>query len=305
MINSGCNLSCPFCFADGIVNKGQLKVKEMTEDDFKFILNFLKEKTDTITLMGGEPTIHKYFFDFMKKTLNEGFNVMLLTNGTWNDKVLNFLMKLPQNRVTYCVNINKYMGNKNLKNVISNLLPLKDGNIILSVNIDKINFDFDFYKNIIKEISPKAVRWSYALPGDGNVFLEKAEYSILSQSLIDFFDFLLKNNIKIIPDHLVPLCMFDKDQIEFLKKNEVKIKTRCTPIIDILPDLSVINCFPLFGKIDSFKLQDFDSIDQIYDEFDRILKKKNKELADYRCGDCEISKKNICTGGCLALRMTK
>jgi len=301
MINTKCNLSCPFCFASTIVNKKQHRLEEMKGEDFEFILSLLKGKIKTVTLMGGEPTLHKNFLAFIEKSLSEGFNIMLLTNGCWSQKVRESLTKLPSNRIKYCINLNEYMRQEIVEKVTDNLMHIDPDSIILSVNIDRINFNFDFYKKLIKHIPVRAVRWSYSLPGGDNRFLNKSDYSHISESLIAFFDFLLKRDIEIISDHLVPLCVFNKKQVDYFSQKNIKIKTKCSPIVDILPDLTVINCFPLFGKIDSLKLSEFNSIEDIYKEFKNMLNNHN-HFADPKCKECEMFNK-ICSGGCLALRI--
>ncbi len=75
----GCNFSCPFCHNPDMVhdNEGQVN-----END---VLNYIKDNNDFldgIVISGGEPTLNKDLYIFLKKIKELGVAVKIDTNGS-------------------------------------------------------------------------------------------------------------------------------------------------------------------------------------------------------------------------------
>lgn len=74
-ISSGCNLDCTFCYSQG-TDGSQMLLKT-----YRNLLNALKQiKTEHLVLIGGEPTIHKDFYEFLDSAIL-GFEVSIVTNA--------------------------------------------------------------------------------------------------------------------------------------------------------------------------------------------------------------------------------
>jgi radical SAM protein with 4Fe4S-binding SPASM domain len=76
-IDQRCNLKCPKCYRDEVVNN-----KFMTMDQFKEVLDKLGSGLCEVWTHGfGEPTMHPQFLDMMKEVRNRGMIWGLATNG--------------------------------------------------------------------------------------------------------------------------------------------------------------------------------------------------------------------------------
>ncbi len=77
----GCNFRCPYC------HNPELVLPEIYSDtlDPEEILAFLEKrigKLESVTITGGEPTLHKGLIPFMEVVKGMGYRVKLDTNGT-------------------------------------------------------------------------------------------------------------------------------------------------------------------------------------------------------------------------------
>ena len=303
MINTKCNSNCNFCFAKKYVNKKNSGL--MSRADFNKVLVFLKSsKINTVTLMGGEPTLSKDFYYFIDRALDEGFDILILSNGLWPRGVRSFLATKPADRITFCFNINPYQPEEALKRSISNAHKMAK-QAILSVNIDRTDIDFEFYLELLKKTGILKIRWSFSLPGTDNTYMTKSAQRKTIPALLKFFDRILTQGIEIIPDHLVTLCMFNEKQIGFMIKHKIKLKTICTPIIDILPNLDIINCFPLSDKMISYNLSQSKNPVEIVAKFRRNIDDLLDKHLPSKCRACKYYARKLCNGGCLAFRFTE
>jgi pyruvate formate lyase activating enzyme len=88
----GCNFRCPFCQNPELVRPDEIKKQPViSEKEFFKFLDSRKGFLDGICITGGEPTIHKDLFDFVKKIKQKGFLVKLDTNGS-NPEMLKKLL---------------------------------------------------------------------------------------------------------------------------------------------------------------------------------------------------------------------
>jgi len=90
-----CNLSCKYC-----VNSysGVTRVRdELSAEEWILSLNKIKTNGLPITLGGGEPTIHKGFYEIVNG-IKEGTTIDLLTNGQFD--VREFIKNAPVNKFT-------------------------------------------------------------------------------------------------------------------------------------------------------------------------------------------------------------
>lgn len=80
IFTGGCNLRCGYCHNPDLACNSDKLEKIDDEEIFKF-LEKRKGLIDGITLSGGEPTLDKDLFDFLRKVKGMGLLVKLDTNG--------------------------------------------------------------------------------------------------------------------------------------------------------------------------------------------------------------------------------
>ena len=85
-ITNKCNLNCPFCPND------TLEKHEMNLENIDYILNEVKDYTDTVCLhIQGEPLLHSSFLSVVGLCHKYGLNINLTTNGVLINKLLEVL----------------------------------------------------------------------------------------------------------------------------------------------------------------------------------------------------------------------
>lgn len=93
-ITNNCNLNCSFCSID------TLPKKEMTSDEFKIVIEKIKNYTKSIYLhVKGEPLLHKDLDEILTICDDNNIVVNITTNGTLLDRRLEVLKKHRINKI--------------------------------------------------------------------------------------------------------------------------------------------------------------------------------------------------------------
>ncbi len=87
----GCNLRCPYCHNPELVIEGFNKDASFSENDILSFLESRKGKLDALVITGGEPLVQSDLLPFIKKVKEMGFLIKLDTNGTFPDKLKDFI----------------------------------------------------------------------------------------------------------------------------------------------------------------------------------------------------------------------
>lgn len=144
VFTGGCNFRCPYCHNSSIVNNIGDKIEE---DE---IISFLKGRrrfVDALCITGGEPTIQKGLYYFIRKVKGEGFNIKLDTNGTNPD----LLRKLIDEKLINYVAMDIKAPLAKYSLVAQTPVALED--IQESINILLENkIDYEFRTTVCKEL---------------------------------------------------------------------------------------------------------------------------------------------------------
>lgn len=111
-ITNACNLNCQFCI------KNKRKINYMTLDNYKYIINKIKDYTKEIYLhILGEPLLHPNIIDFIEYANNQNILVNITTNGYLinnlnnNSNIHRLNISLHSFNEIYKLDINTYLDN--------------------------------------------------------------------------------------------------------------------------------------------------------------------------------------------------
>ena len=122
-ITNICNLNCSFC------SKDKRTLKEMTPEEFTYIIKKIKNYTDTIYLhIKGEPLLHHNLESILEIAKTYNINVRITTNGTLLKEKLESIKKFDNIKQ---INISLHSENKT-NNYFDDVFQVSD---ILSTNI--------------------------------------------------------------------------------------------------------------------------------------------------------------------------
>jgi pyruvate formate lyase activating enzyme len=148
LFTGGCNFRCPYCHNPDLVLPEKIKFLPKEE-----IINFLKSRVgllESITICGGEPTIHSNLPEWIKYIKNLGFRVKLDTNAT--NKIM-FKKILDENLIDFVAIDYKAPKNKYKNITMSNI----DVNIIIEnlKYLIKSNTDYEIRTTIHPDLHSK------------------------------------------------------------------------------------------------------------------------------------------------------
>ena len=91
ILTSKCNMRCKHCYGSYGIN---VPKNELTGDEWiKVIEDLAKNEIFFVNISGGEPTMHPDFIKIIDSLRKNEIYFMLTTNGVFNDKILNSILK--------------------------------------------------------------------------------------------------------------------------------------------------------------------------------------------------------------------
>jgi len=327
-----CNASCNYCYARGLSENFP---QNMTIDDFIYLVKWAKKLGwNQFVFLGGEPTCHPYFNEFINICYKEKIKIILFTNGLFNEDILKSLKNQCVEFIVFEYSYAQFNSYIQKKLFFNNLNYLKDNKIIsISSIVDGIT---EIWKEVIEiaKYFNLSVRWSALSCGYNktsyheNLFYSPRSYG---KQLLKILKTSEERKITSCVIRPVPLCIFDlKEWREIRRLANEHIFTRCllgfrgdyTLALTVNPDLSIYPCSTFFVKGPSIhKFKDRESINGYFSQIDRnILSIPSSD----RCVDCNYFKNfkillenekllykkdrlfsnNICQGGCVGFKNT-
>lgn len=317
IIDSYCNLKCPYCFANDVIEAHK---DFISLESFDHILDFvLKSGDKRVGIIGGEPLLHPQFFEIcehiIKKTPSD-FIAVVYTNAVLLEKYAKVLSS-PRFRLLVNVNSPADQGEDNYQKLIKNLDEIYfqyffEHKVTLGLNLYKENQDLDFFLSLVDRYHEyvKAVRVSVSIPWDKS----KGAFHTFNK-MIPLVKRLLKElnkrEVGVMFDcNKIPVCLIDEELAKLIFRSEQLSKkpylstnriSACSPVIDIDQKGNAIRCFALSEYL-KVNIDDFNNLGELNNYFrfhvDRVL--RNNPLED--CKDCEEFSCQLCSGGCLAYR---
>lgn len=319
LITNRCNGSCQYCFLKENLTTHDGKGEDITLENFQQVLKYAHHLiaigvTDSLNIMGGEPTLHPQFIKIFKMALTymQGelafIPIKLFSNGLFPQHICN-VMKEEACPVMVNVNHPTMYSQSDWQLLTSNLAALTENNgheylISLSLNIDRIGQDYDYLISLAKQCNIHHIRVDLSRPGPekNNTFIDVNEIHRAIPSLLNFISKCHQEGIQVNTDCCFPICSFSNEQLQDFKRYGVDLSFSCSGGIDVTPDLQLWHCAPL-RHVNLGKLTDYTDGYQI----NAIIANKTNHLRwDVEtfdtCKNCKWWTLNLCQGGCISFK---
>lgn len=309
LLTETCVRSCPYCFAKK--HMAGSADRQMSWKNLLYILDLLDISNDKhISYLGGEPTLHPSFTDFVLYTLRRGFHVTVFTSGIMSaqklDSLTRHLSDTTQEQLEFVCNLNHpSLSSDRESEAIHRFLRAFGPQTTVSYNIYRNDFDLSFVFEYIAKFSLcKHVRLGLAhpIPGRENVCIPAQHLSGMARRLVQFLPTFESQGIRLGLDCGVPLCLFSDAELGSLYRlSRGRLSFSCGPAIDIGPDMMVWACFPL-STVKKKSIYDFNSLDEAAEYFGKLqsdLKSEHGGVME-SCKNCDMRKDDLCHAGCAA-----
>lgn len=318
MINESCNQRCSYCFASEFVN---IHKNNISYENFVKATDFILTESDNkrkgrIGLIGGEPLLHPEFDKFVTYlTSRDDVNkVTVYTNGVLTKEHIDCLLN---DKVGLLINVNSVqdVGADNYQRTEEAIELLinkynKKNRLTIGLNIYD-NIDYSFFINMADKYGLPRVRLAVVVPAYGKERNGFSHFMELKDKVIELAKSLLLRDIRFMFDCNVPIpCMWSEKELQDFELMGLSSTSRnlismghstCSPVIDILPDLTAIRCFGL-SDISKVSIKDFSTIMELRNYFFTTLDSVLLEQPFMeKCPKCKLYPTK-CFGGCLANR---
>jgi hypothetical protein len=303
-ITDYCNRRCPYCFFSEMLKDER---REMSLDEFKYILDAAGGTDEPIFIQGGEPTTHSLFPTFLEILKNRGFKCRLFTNGLFETGLVNELKKYCGGTIQgILINYNhpdtyRDMGewalvNRNIAGMIRNGMSFT-----LGCTLHPGNRDYDYFIEAINVYRPERVRWDLSRPSAyfKNDFFDFRGFFSVVPELAVFLERCLKAGAFPDSDCPLPLCMWYRKEFNFINHYISMSHQVCNDMLNLGPGLRVRTC-PASLVFDDIYLTDFPDM-ECAQEFVRtkVGKFRNDVWPGSCCGQCVYRALGECQAGCI------
>jgi organic radical activating enzyme len=314
-ITTGCSRSCDFCFAPKSAEHGATPPSLMSRATFVGALDFVdRSGVNEVRLLGGEPTLHPHFVEFLSLALERGKPVRVFTNGTMSEPILEFVEKLDETRVIFLVNISSVTtadDAETLARVLQRLGPRS----MLAVTVRRsrpnlvapfVSRQEDLFDTIDRYRLRRAIRLGIAHPrvGSLNAFLPPSQYTSAARSMAALVEQATARNVAVSLDCGIGPCIAREVFRRGAWEDSQASVGQCNPVLDICPDGTVVPCFPL-ATLCSRRLDATATASAVRAEFEDALRVYRGVGVGKACAACQFKRSGRCFGGCLGAAMTR
>ncbi len=307
ILTNYCSANCEFCFAaDFRVRSAHTIPASMTADDFDAWLEFIRKAgINELRLLGGEPTLHPLFVDFVRKGREAGMPVTVFTNGLIADGPLDALAELDPGSCSVIVNMNAAVRTEDLERRCHTLEVL-GSRVTAGITLTSPDFSLMPIVSAIRQYGlNRSIRIGLSHPTwkGVNRALHPKRYPAAGQALYEQSFLTSQYGIMLDADCGFVRCMFG-DRFGTLTANGFRYSSNCTPVLDLCTGGLILPCFALSN---TFRLQrgDFRHAGEAYERFTEILKPLHSFGIYPECTDCAYFETESCCGGCLAARLRR
>ena len=310
LLTQKCIRSCPYCFAEKHMADSPPE-DVLSWENLIYIIDLMEVSGErAVSLLGGEPTLHPRFVDYVIYLLERQFHVNVFTSGVMSDRmsseIEHALSGVDPSRLSFVCNVNNPAGvpfseQESVKRFLRTVGHLTTPGF----NLYRRDFDLDFIFQYINDFGMnRHIRLGLAhpIPGRKNAFVQIDDMHKLVDRLVSYLPKFRRLRIKPGFDCGMPMCIFTDVQLgQLFRVFGGHLSFGCGPAIDIGPDMSVWSCFPL-SSFHRRSLYEFDSFRDIIRFYEDLHTKVRVEAGGIfeKCDDCSYREDQLCSGGCLA-----
>ena len=307
IITNCCNADCAFCFAaDSRRRMLKSGSSRMDETEVRSWLDFtMKAGISELRLLGGEPTIHPNFADFVKVGREAGCSILVFSNGVMPDASREALAALDPEVCTVVVNMNAAIREGDAARR-RDTLEMLGPRVIPGMTLTSPDFHFHAAVAAIEAFGlRKSIRIGISNPTwrGTNSALHPKRYRAIGRALFEKSFMTAKYGISLEADCGFVRCMFGND-FEQLTANGFKYISRCTPVLDLCTGGKILPCFGLSNLLSADR-DDFTDAGAAYEWFTEKLKPWRKIGIYPECTECRFFETDECCGGCLSARLRR
>ncbi len=312
IISNVCSASCEFCFASAFLRKKDDEEKFMSMNTFEDYLALLdRSGIDEVRLLGGEPTLHPNFSDFVQMGRARGKRITVFSNGLITDPALEALLDCPPEKCAVIINMNARIK-KIQKERKETVLQQLGERAIAGITVDSLIFSLDPLIQAIRRYRmKKVIRMGIALPvygtpvyGVRNQSLLPKQYPAVGKAIVSESYKTAVADIRIEPDCGFVRCMFSGQELKALDRNGFSFGSYCSPILDCCSNGEILHCFALSGFFVTHLQADSDTA-SIREELTRQTAVWRESGIYPDCSSCYCLRHGECCGGCLAAAMNR
>lgn len=312
LLTQKCVRNCPYCFAS-LHMANSSPDDQLSWEDLIYLADlFTASGEDRVSLMGGEPTLHPNFPEYVIYLLERGFIVSAFTSGVLSQKnlsrLIDALKHIETDRISFVCNLNDptmpYVTSSERK-AIDSFLSVFGPRTVAGYNIYRTNFNLEFIVDYINRFGMKRnirLGLAHPIPGADNEHVPIPAIENVIEKLFTYSELFERHRIKPGFDCGFPLCAFHDTQLAWMTRwTDGPLMFGCGPSIDIGPDMHVWSCFPL-SRLHPRSIFEFDHLSDIYDYYWKLLGQIRGEVGGIftKCDSCQFRESQRCSGGCAA-----
>jgi hypothetical protein len=296
-----CQRRCGFCFA-GEQASGEPS-GDMPPTIFRAALSRLQDAgIDQVRLLGGEPTLHGRFVEYVEEALGAGMRVLVFSNGLMPEPTARFLAA--HERVAVLVNAGAQRGAPPEElEWQGRTLGILGRRAYLSCTVSGPGTVLEDLLDVVDRHGlQRTIRLGLAQPHpDGtNAWVAPRQYTAVGLRIAELAEAAAGRGMRVEFDcGLVP-CMFPAEFVDSGLCDTQRLGTTCGPVPDILPDGTAIACYPLarLARVKLLRYRDLGAVRRVLSEAARPFRHVGI-LPE--CAGCRFKQEGRCLGGCLAL----
>ena len=308
LLTTSCVRHCPYCFAKTEM-EGSPTSERLSWENVVYLADFLLASGEKrVSLLGGEPTLHPDFVDIVLYFIERGFFVTVFTSGVMNRAKLELCERYlasKSNALGFVCNLNdpeQTPAPEKERESVHHFLTVMGPLVTPGFNIYRTDFRLEFiFDSVVRYGLKRHLRLGIAhpIPGSANSYIQPEDMGRVIDRLHSYADPF--DRLRITPgfDCGFPLCRVSNEQIGWLYRvSQGHISFGCGMPLDITPDMSIYNCFPLsnYQRRSLFEFNTLQDVQAFYQKMAHAIRNEIPGIFD-ECDGCIHREEQRCAGG--------